>query len=212
MRLVVRICWVRRCAEMLSSQAWIWLLSGLNLVLFCGAALCYIHIRRAVRKKKFSGRTLEKQIFEAKSKKIPDRRRDYRLAVDDEPCQVQILDFGDRSLRKLNNKNVDAKIKDISLGGIRLSCPLNFPIKEEVLIHVSFPMDEGTRIHMQGTVAWKKVKHGRAAVEYGVAFQRLSAAEETRIQNYMNHKELEKISVRRHSGDEPKALSIDRMA
>ncbi|MDD9148056.1 MULTISPECIES: PilZ domain-containing protein [unclassified Sporolactobacillus] len=121
-----------------------------------------------------------------------ERRKHHRILLDHEGCTVRIVDFGDRSLQALNNKTIHAELIDISLGGLKFACRLNFPIVEDVLINISFQAEDKTPIYLVGTVVRKEIKHERREIFYGVQFRSLTAREETAIQNFINQKELAK--------------------
>lgn len=123
---------------------------------------------------------------------MAERRKDHRITLDHERCTVRIVDFGDPSLQALNDKTISAELIDISLGGLKFSCGINFPVFENVLINISFQSEDEILIYLVGTVVRKEIKHGRTNIYYGVQFRNLTAKEETAIQNYINQKELAK--------------------
>lgn len=121
-----------------------------------------------------------------------EKRRHHRISLAHEKCTIRIVDFGDPLLQTLNNKTISADMIDISLGGLKFSCRLDFPVIENVLINVSFQAEDKTPIYLVGTVVRKEMKHERTDIFYGVQFRNLTAREETAIQNFINQKELVK--------------------
>lgn len=119
-----------------------------------------------------------------------ERRRHYRIKLDGEKCTVRVLDFGEQTLQGLNNKSIDVEMLDLSVSGMKIRCGIDFPIREEVHVFLSFAKEDGTLIHVKGEVMRKETKHGRPTVNYGIQFVNPSAKEETEIQSYMNQKEL----------------------
>ncbi|MDN3956533.1 PilZ domain-containing protein [Sporolactobacillus laevolacticus] len=124
-----------------------------------------------------------------------ERRRHHRLKLDGEKCTVRIIDFGEHTLQRLNNKSFEVEMLDISLGGMKISCSIDFPVREEVDVVLSFTKEDGTVIHVKGLVMRKETKHGRRTVNYGIQFINPSAKEETEIQSYINQKEIAKKSL-----------------
>jgi len=139
---------------------------------------------------------LRKKIYKKsefdRDKESKERRRHYRIKLNGEKCTVRVLDFGEQTLQGLNNKSIDVEMLDLSVSGMKIKCGIDFPIKEEVHVFLSFAKEDGTMIHVKGEVMRKETKHGRPTVNYGIQFVNPSAKEETEIQSYMNQKELSK--------------------
>ncbi|SFG73347.1 PilZ domain-containing protein [Sporolactobacillus nakayamae] len=119
-----------------------------------------------------------------------ERRRHHRIVLKNEKCSVKVLDFGEQTLQRLNNKSFMVDMLDISLGGMKIKCSIDFPVKKEVDVSLSFARVDGTMIHVKGMVVRKETKHGYSTTNYGIQFLNLSAKEETEIQLYINQKEL----------------------
>jgi hypothetical protein len=126
----------------------------------------------------------------ASAEQPEERRKHHRIELNKEKCSVQVLDFGEQTLQRLNNKSFMVDMLDISLGGMKIKCSIDFPVKEEVDVSLSFAKEDGTMIHVKGVVVRKETKHGHPTINYGIQFLNLSAKEETEIQSYINQKEL----------------------
>ncbi|MCL1632647.1 PilZ domain-containing protein [Sporolactobacillus sp. CPB3-1] len=125
-----------------------------------------------------------------------EKRRHYRLKLEDQKCTVRVIDFGDQALQRLNNKSFDVEMCDISQSGMKIRCSINFPIREKVLLILSFKKKDGTLIRVRGSVMRKEMKHDCDTVDYGIQFVSLTAKEETEIQSFINQKELAKKVLR----------------
>lgn len=165
-------------------------------IIFVALALhfCYIRVLNRNKKKiiELQNSFSQCQINVANLK---EKRKYRRISLNHPKCTIRIVDFNEDSLQALNNKTLVGKILDISLGGMKFECSIDFPIRKGVVIDVAFHT-EGLSFDLEGTVVRKEVKRGDTYLRYGVAFNQLPAKQETKIQALMNKIDLAKIKTR----------------
>lgn len=139
-----------------------------------------------------------RQKVESKEKlfRQEQKRRGYhRIELNGEPCTVRVIDFGEQTLRSLNNKSFEVEMLDISQNNMNIHCSIDFPIRKEVHLLLSFSKKDGTMIQVKGKVMRKEIRHDRLPINYEIQFIHLTAKEETEIQSFMNQKELSKRAM-----------------
>ncbi|WP_139692871.1 PilZ domain-containing protein [Sporolactobacillus terrae] len=166
---------------------------GLMIVIIC----CIRHYNKVITRDHEVITELRRRLYNQTA--VKERRAHYRIKLDGEKCHVRILDFGEQPLQRLNNQSIDAEMLDLSIGGMKMRCRIDFPVKEKVLVAITFSEEDETPIHVKGIVKRKETKHGRRAINYGVQFTHLSAKKETEIQSYMNKKDLSRKQLVRSS-------------
>lgn len=67
---------------------------------------------------------------------------------------------GKVKIEKFQNQNISGKsafiqIENISLNGLRLSTPLNFPVAPELVLSIEFHLF-GIENHISGSIVWKR--------------------------------------------------------
>ena len=104
-----------------------------------------------------------------------DRRSHKRFIIPKEfqECTFQVIRFGE--MRQLPKNPAKGILKDISVGGLRLESQLDFPVRREVDIRISFKLAE-QEFNLYGNLAWKL--EDKVKFNYGVKFINLSAKQE----------------------------------
>ncbi|MCO7176439.1 PilZ domain-containing protein [Sporolactobacillus kofuensis] len=131
-------------------------------------SLFILHYRRIMYKDRITIMRLKKKLS-SNQKLIADkepieRRKHHRIKLSGEKCTIRVIDFGEHTLQKLNNKSFDVEMLDLSVGGMKIKCTIDFPVKKEVYFALSFAKEDGTMIHVKGMVTRKEVKHGRRTI------------------------------------------------
>lgn len=67
-----------------------------------------------------------------------ERRNNARLSTPDIRCIVKFISFEDEKLKKLINKQFYGNLENISVGGLKFNCEYNVPVREKVIVQVSF--------------------------------------------------------------------------
>ncbi|RYM05907.1 PilZ domain-containing protein [Sporolactobacillus sp. THM7-7] len=120
-----------------------------------------------------------------------EKREHHRIQMNREACTIRIIDFGEQCLKRLNNRTFNGAIIDISLGGLKFSSDIDFPIKDDVLIELSFQVAE-RKLRLKGTIVRKEMKRRLATIFYGVQFRHLTSKEEKDLQHAINQMDLSK--------------------
>ncbi|TGA97991.1 PilZ domain-containing protein [Sporolactobacillus shoreae] len=121
---------------------------------------------------------------------LKERRKFRRVPLNHEKCTIKVIDFKEENLQALNNKTLDGEVMDISVGGLKFTCDIDFPIRNRVHVEVIFE-SHNFSFDLSGNVLRKEEKSGDTHVHYGVQFKDLSAADETQIQSLINAIDLE---------------------
>jgi c-di-GMP-binding flagellar brake protein YcgR len=71
--------------------------------------------------------------------KKENKRKAFRIEVF-EDCSFEFLEFENQTLLKLRNRKGEGKITNISAAGIQLNCSYDLPIKEKILVQLTFSL------------------------------------------------------------------------
>ena len=77
-----------------------------------------------------------------KKLKDKERRKSFRLKVDIEECEFQILKIGNKNIDRVKDRKGFGIIKDLSFTGLRLESAYDLPVKDVVEIKLEFEFDE----------------------------------------------------------------------
>jgi len=93
-------------------------------------------------------------------------RENFRVNLDDVHCFIEFLDVDNE---ELDPKFFNAKLKNISVGGMKFVCEHEYPVEEEMLIKVRFSLRNSMFI-LKGRIVRKELYPAREEFGYGVQF------------------------------------------
>ncbi|WP_226037775.1 PilZ domain-containing protein [Aquibacillus saliphilus] len=114
-----------------------------------------------------------------------DKREFFRVELIEKNCLVEFIDFENTQLRKLQNKKFDAFIENISLGGMKITCPYNLPVKQSITVQMTFELKQED-FCIQGEIVRKEEHNHKDWVSYGVGFKNISQEEQEQLLASLN--------------------------
>jgi hypothetical protein len=109
-------------------------------------------------------------------------------------CTLEVVDFGNQSLTRLNNKVIDGKILDISAGGLGFLCEVDFPVTSTVVVKVNFSLNDETFTY-SGIIVRKEAHKGNNHLVYGIQFSDIGINEQNQLNFLVNNLELSKRKI-----------------
>ena len=82
-------------------------------------------------------------------------------------------------------------LENISLGGLKLICEYDFPVKESILIEITFSLKNHEFI-LKGKVLRKEENNNKDLVAYGIYFSDISEEDSKLLNSILNQILLEK--------------------
>lgn len=115
-----------------------------------------------------------------------NHRETFRVDLADENCLFQVM-----NVEVLKNRTGTAKIKDISVNGLKISCNYDFPLKNEVIIKLEFKLQEEP-FSFKAILLRKEAHIDNPDIIYGVQFVEMSSGERERLQICLNKLEIQR--------------------
>ena len=121
----------------------------------------------------------------------PNLRKDFRVALNNEDCLVEFLEFENKKLDRLKHKQFNGYLENISMGGIKLICSFDLPVKHSILIETKFMLKD-QEFSLKGKIVRKGEYTNKNVVAYGVHFLEMSDEEKKSLNMILNQMILEK--------------------
>ncbi len=112
-------------------------------------------------------------------------RRTFRVGVDKKNCLVKFVEFENNKFNKLKDREFECYIENISIGGLKLVCQYDIPIKQSIIIKITFSLKE-QEFCLTGKIVRKENYQHNQLVSYGVQFQEMSMDEERKLTKVLN--------------------------
>jgi len=103
-----------------------------------------------------------------------NQRGDFRVTLNEVNCSVKFLDFENEKLNGLKLRIFNGYLENISMGGLKLICDYDFPVKQSVLIEMTFSFKNHEFI-LKGEIVRKEEHNNKNLVAYGVYFYKKGA-------------------------------------
>jgi hypothetical protein len=161
--------------------------------MICG----YFFYKKMVRKRDAQIERLLKKSNQhlANQLTLGPKRRHHRVTVDHVSCMIKLTDFENKKYQAWVNKTVEGKIEDLSVGGLKLLCEIDLPIKQRVEIEVQFDiLDES--FQLKGEFIRKESRFQEKWIEYGICFLDLTHADEKRLGYVVNRLDQSKRKIK----------------
>lgn len=126
--------------------------------------------------------------------KQKNKRKYHRVLLKNLTCTLEIVDFGNQSLSRLNNKVIDGEILDISAGGLGFLCEVDFPVTSTVVVKVNFSLNDETFTY-SGIIVRKEAHKGNNHLVYGIQFSDIGINEQNQLNFLVNNLELSKRKI-----------------
>lgn len=156
--------------------------------------LLYIRDERNLKKLKIRVSALLQlqQTLEDKLNKpnpIVNRRKYFRVQVI-QNCTIQFIGSENANLNKLKYKIFQGTIENISLGGLKFTCPFNLPVKEKIMIIINFSLNN-QEFSLNAQII-RKEEDFKKNFGYGVEFISLNDQDMKRLNEVIHEIELER--------------------
>lgn len=122
--------------------------------------------------------------------KDKEKRKSFRLRVELEKCEFQILKIGDKKIDKVKDHKGPGIIKDISSTGLRLESIYDLPIKDIVEVKLEFELDE-CELELKGLLIRKEEHIQKKNFIYGIKFIDTDTKTKNELNKLLRTKELE---------------------
>lgn len=155
--------------------------------------LTHGYYSRQLRKKDNQIKALKESMSRLQDKlKNMEGRRAFRITLPDEACEFELIAFGRKSskpLDQLKHKKGEGKIKDISRTGMKMSSALDLPVRKQIILQLYFVLDH-TAFSLKGKIVRKEeLMHG---IFYGIEFV-TTAKEQQQL-----YRVIQKIAIERN--------------
>ncbi|MRH43895.1 hypothetical protein GH741_14730 [Aquibacillus halophilus] len=133
---------------------------------------------------------------EKKDEKLPNffgknRREHFRVPLSDQTCLVEFIDFENEKLNNLKNKKFNASIENISLGGMKVDCTYNFPVRQKISILIRFSLKDED-FSLKGEILRKEEHNHLDSISYGIRFKGISEINQDKLCAILNQVIFEK--------------------
>ena len=103
----------------------------------------FVYSRRELKKRNMKIHELQESVNSLQMQlENKEKRKTFRVKLLKQKCTFTITDFGDPKFEILKNKKSEGEIIDVSSTGMKISCPLDLPIKKKVIFQLDFTLQE----------------------------------------------------------------------
>lgn len=153
-------------------------------------SICLLSYRKKLIQKDIEINQITLKLDEAHKKIIEtERRKSFRLKINIEECELQIVKIGDKKMDLLKDRKGPSKIKDLSFTGLQLESMYDLPIKDRVEVNVKFKIDVHM-LEMRGLLIRKEEHLHRNNFIYGIKFLNPDPKKQTILNSILRRKEL----------------------
>ena len=154
-------------------------------------SICLLSYRKKLIQKNIEINNITLKLDEAHKKIIEtERRKSFRLKINIEECEFQIVKIGDKKMDLLKDRKGPSKIKDLSFTGLRLESAYDLPVKDVVEIKLEFEFDEH-ELELKGVLIRKEEHIYKGKFIYGIKFIETNKKTQTEFNKLLRNKELE---------------------
>lgn len=121
-----------------------------------------------------------------------NKRKHYRLGVEDLICKVELVGYGKTELKRLKNKEFEGYIDNISTTGLKFTAATDLPVKERLTIEMTFEIKD-IEFTIQGEIVRREELLENEFFGYGVEFNQLSRTTLTNLTNTLVQLEVESV-------------------
>ncbi len=124
-----------------------------------------------------------------------NRRKHYRLGIEDVICSIEIIHFGSLD-NQMNNTEFEGYIDNISAGGLKFTTKQDLPVKGNITIEVKFQIKE-KNYAIQGKIVRREELLENELYGYGVEFNHSSRSQMINLTNTLLQLEIETLKKAR---------------
>lgn len=114
-----------------------------------------------------------------------NRRKCFRVKVDNIYCIIKFIDFGNSKLNKLKNRTINGYIENISLSGLKIVSDYELPVRSDIRITISFKLEDYV-FTMEGKIVRREDHIEKKYVGYGVEFLELLPNQRKQLNMLLN--------------------------
>lgn len=115
----------------------------------------------------------------------PEQRKRVRVTLHDQECVVKFLACDNESLNRLKDKKFAGTIENLSIGGLKLTCTYDFPVRQNIMLNFDFLVKE-VPFSVQGEVIKKEEFKDDNCYSYGIKFVNVSVQAEKMLTKTIN--------------------------
>lgn len=115
----------------------------------------------------------------------PNLRKTFRVVVNENHCSVRFLELENSRLQKLKGKRFDGYLENISIGGLKLICDYDLPVKQNIFIEISFRLKD-EKFCLKGEILRKEVHNHKDMFVYGIKFVDISDEKQELLNKVLN--------------------------
>lgn len=110
-----------------------------------------------------NNKTLKNELNVAKKTNPIERRNSYRINLQKIESTCTLMEFGNSSIGKIKNRNFNAVIEDLSIGGLKFLTSFEFPVKYNIIMKINFTFNgevfdlKGKIIRREDHILWYTV-------------------------------------------------------
>lgn len=157
-----------------------------------------LRVRKLSNQKDIKIKEMTKKLGNLDKKlKDKERRKSFRLKVDIEECEFQILKIGNKNIDRVKDRKGIGIIKDLSFTGLRLESAYDLPVKDVVEIKLEFEFDEH-ELELKGVLIRKEEHIYKGKFIYGIKFIETNKKTQTEFNKLLRNKELENRRKKLH--------------
>ncbi len=119
-----------------------------------------------------------------------NRRKHFRVTLT-EDCVSEFLYFENKKLEQLKHKKFTGKIQDISVSGLKFTCPYNLPVKQKIVFNITFSI-KNIPFTLKAQFIRKEEYLQKDTFIYGVQFIDISKDEQKHLNLLLNKIELQR--------------------
>lgn len=114
-----------------------------------------------------------------------NRRKCFRVEVDNIYCIIKFIDFANSKLNKLKNRTINGYIENISLSGLKIVSDYELPVRSDIRITISFKLEDYV-FTMKGKIVRREDHIENKYVGYGVEFLELLPNQRKQLNMLLN--------------------------
>ncbi|TFB13288.1 PilZ domain-containing protein [Filobacillus milosensis] len=118
-----------------------------------------------------------------------ENRKAFRVNLPLEKCEFEIVKVGEEP--GILNKYEQGKIKDLSMGGMKLITEIDLPVRKHVVLTLFFNL-YGKEYKLNGIVKRKNEFHLESKFTYGIEFKNVDSRTKRTLYRLLNNIEIER--------------------